>query len=871
MKTRIFAVLLTIALFVGMLPVAVFAETEAVPTLISAGPEAWFEEAMDKAVENGLMIGWNGDLMPDDNLTKAQMATIINRAFGAVDMADISGCPDVTEDDWFYGDMAKAVMMGTVDPDDDGYLYPGEVVTREQVFTALADAFGFYNGDAAVLDAYDDKDDISGWAVEAFACLVENGYVQGYDGMLNPKGYITRAEFAVVMDNLVKTYIDEAGDYTDSYEGNVMLRVEGVNLLGLTIDGDLLIGDGVGDGEVYMEDVEVTGRTLIRGGGRNSILVKGESYLQDIVIKRVNGELRIDGSNETIMGDVIVDGNNNVILDGFFGTVTVLAPDVIVNAASARIMSGEVIGENSMIIVYDYAVVNPGPGMKLLSLPPEPQIVETPAEYFGFDPDTGRITSYDIDGGTDVVVPKMIEGVAVTGIEDDSFLGMETITSMYLQEGITYIGRGAFKYCYNLAELHLPNSLETIDRTAFHSNDSLTSVYIPDGVSYVGRYAFAECDNLVSVHVPASFEYVSEDDTKYIFSSCPSLSSVTFGTGISELGAFMFHECDSLTSLTIPNGITRLPAMLFRNCYNLVSVNIPSSVTYLERGVFKNCYSLQNFSIPSTITTVEDGIFDYCTSLTEMTVPATLTSIGDCLFSNCSNLETITVESGIETIPPSSFKYCQSLTTVSIPDTVTTIDGYAFYQCSSLESFDFPDNLEVIGQYAFMHCESLDGITIPNTVSTIASHAFTNCYSLSSVTLPTAIEYLGDYSFAGCSAMTSLTLNSGLTVIGAGAFSWCTSLTSVVIPASVTAVYSHVFSYSGLTEVTFSTTSATIYSNAFYDCDSLGRVTFADRGLTLYNDFLEAATVSYNLRNAYYAYGGGTYVRDGSAWNKLAD
>ncbi|MBN1622857.1 MAG: S-layer homology domain-containing protein, partial [Clostridia bacterium] len=413
MKTRIIALLLTVAFLISMLPVAVFAETEAVPTLISAGPEVWFEDAMDKAVENGLMIGWNGDLMPGDNLTKAQMATIINRAFGAADMADISACPDVTADDWFYEDMAKAVMMGTVDPDQDGYLYPGEVVTREQVFTALSDAFGFYYGDVSVLEAYTDSDEISEWALNAFASLVGNGYVQGYDGMLNPKGNITRAEFAVVMDNLVKTYIDEAGDYTEDYEGNVMIRVEGARLLNLSIDGDLMIGDGVGDGEVYMEDIEVLGRTLIRGGGRNSILIKGESYLNDIVIKRVNGELRIDGSNDTIMGDVIVDGRNDVILDGFFGIITVLAKDVTVNAARARIGGGEVIGENSLIIVYDYAVVNPGPGMKLLSSPPKPEIIETPAEFFGFDPDTGTILGYNIDGGTDVVVPKKIDGVDV--------------------------------------------------------------------------------------------------------------------------------------------------------------------------------------------------------------------------------------------------------------------------------------------------------------------------------------------------------------------------------------------------------------------------------------------------------------------------
>ena len=34
------------------------------------------------------------------------------------------------------------------------------------------------------------------------------------------------------------------------------------NMKGVTIDGDLIIGDGVGDGEVILDDVIVTGRLV---------------------------------------------------------------------------------------------------------------------------------------------------------------------------------------------------------------------------------------------------------------------------------------------------------------------------------------------------------------------------------------------------------------------------------------------------------------------------------------------------------------------------------------------------------------------------------------------------------------------------------
>ncbi len=881
--------ILVIAFLIGMLPVSVLAETDAVPTLISMGPETWYEAAMDNAFENGLMIGWNGDMMPDDNLTKAQMATIINRAFGAADLADISDCPDVADEDWFHDDMAKAVMMGTVDPDEDGNLSPYEVVTREQVFTALADAFGFHEGDSAVLADYTDKNDISEWAESAFAALVGEGYIQGYDGKLNPKGNITRAEFAVVMDNLVKTYIDEAGDYTEGYEGNVMIRVEGVNLIGISIDGDLIIGDGVGDGEAYMKDVDILGRTLIRGGGRNSILVKGESMLRDIFIKRMNGELRIDGSNDALMGNVYVYGKCNIFLDGFFGKVTVLAPDVVVNATMARIQGGEVIGENSRIIVYDFAVVSPGPGTQLLTVPEKPTLVETSAEFFEIASDTGYITSYDTEGGFEVVVPKIVDGITVRGIDCGVFQSMEGLLSVHMQSGITYIGGGAFKYTDSLVSVTFPDTLEEIDNTAFYDCDGLTSIDLPTSLRSLGRYAFSDCDglttlelpegltdifkyafydceNLQSVVFPSTFRYLDEDSNKSIFEDCSALTTFTARPGTTELGAFMFENCDSLTSVTLPEGITWLPAMLFRGCDSLVSVDIPSSVTYLERGVFRNCDSLVNFTIPSTITTVESGIFTDCDSLTDMTVPNTLTSIGSCLFSECDNLETITFEEGIENIPSNVCNNCDSLTTVNIPDSVTVISSQAFYYCTSLETIVLPDNLEEIQSWVFFGCALLDGITIPDSVTNIRAYAFGNCVSLSSIALPSGLDYLDNYVFSGCSLLASVTLNDGLLSIGRLSFGSCYALASIEIPSTVLVVADYAFAHCALNSVTFNTSSGSVYANAFHNCLNITTVTFADTGLYLYDNFMDLAIYSDSLKNAYNVSGGGTYVRVGTVW-----
>ena len=69
---------------------------------------------MTEAVENGLLGGvTDTTIAPQGKLTRAQMATIINRAFGATAQASLSGYTDVASNAWYYSDMAKAVQMGT--------------------------------------------------------------------------------------------------------------------------------------------------------------------------------------------------------------------------------------------------------------------------------------------------------------------------------------------------------------------------------------------------------------------------------------------------------------------------------------------------------------------------------------------------------------------------------------------------------------------------------------------------------------------------------------------------------------------------------------------------------------------------------------
>lgn len=263
----------------------------AVPSDFSDFPTDWSAPAMTHAVQNGLLNGSDGKILPKGLLTRAQMATMVNRAFASSAKASLTGFTDMVPGVWHYDEMAKSVQMGAFQGAD-GKLSPNDPITREQAFAVLARAFGLADGKASSLDKFSDGAQVSAWARGAVAALVEQGYVTGADGALNPQSYITRAEFAQVMDALVAAYADQ--DLKDqTVEGNLILRSNST-LENVTVKGDLILADGVS--AASLKNVTVTGRLVVRGGTDGVKLTKSTAK-GGIRLANPNGtpKLTIDG------------------------------------------------------------------------------------------------------------------------------------------------------------------------------------------------------------------------------------------------------------------------------------------------------------------------------------------------------------------------------------------------------------------------------------------------------------------------------------------------------------------------------------------------------------------------------------------------
>ena len=268
-----------------MLSATVFADFSDMP-----GDEG-LKIAIENAVSNGLLSGYeDGTVRPDANITRAEMASIITRACGADKEADISAFSDVAADSWYYSAFAKAYSMGAFSGDDQKLMHPQNNITFQECFTILSQVFDLlpeytivrksaddipentvYVGgktprlyDVSVLNNYTDGAEVAAWAKVFVSGVVANGGWSGENGYLTPTAYITRGQFATVMNNLIQNYIDTPGTYTELPAGNTMIRCNDTVIDGANSASTLYIADCVRPLGIVFNNATID-RLVIRG------------------------------------------------------------------------------------------------------------------------------------------------------------------------------------------------------------------------------------------------------------------------------------------------------------------------------------------------------------------------------------------------------------------------------------------------------------------------------------------------------------------------------------------------------------------------------------------------------------------------------
>ena len=171
----------------------------------------WFYGDVMFVYENGLMLGTSKTLFsPHGTATRGMMATILWRMEGSPAPKGKNSFTDVEAGRWY----ADAITWTAENSIFAGYgkdkFGPDDPITREQlaaIFYRYADYKGYDLTVKGNLDTFKDADKITDYAKTAMQWAVGSGLVKGKSGnLLDPQGTATRAEIAAMLHRFIEKY-----------------------------------------------------------------------------------------------------------------------------------------------------------------------------------------------------------------------------------------------------------------------------------------------------------------------------------------------------------------------------------------------------------------------------------------------------------------------------------------------------------------------------------------------------------------------------------------------------------------------------------------------------------------------------------------
>ena len=296
--------------------------THNVPTLFSDISNHWAEAVIVQCAINKIVGGYeDGSYRPEAHVTRAEFAAMINRAFGYVKLSDSLPFSDIQSSDWFYHDMNVAFSMGYMTGYEDGTIGPNVTLTREVAFSVLA---RIMQVEAATNFAthFLDASNIANWAYSSVMAMEAAGYAGGWDGGFHPQEHMTRAQIAQALTNIYGLVVEGRVDaQLNVYPCNVTIRTTDTSLLNAFVEGDIYVTEGVGNGDVLLDNVHIGGELRISGGGSGTVTLRNVTVDTLKASKFTGQPLRIVLVNCDI-GSIDIDGN--VIIEGHVDSVRVL-------------------------------------------------------------------------------------------------------------------------------------------------------------------------------------------------------------------------------------------------------------------------------------------------------------------------------------------------------------------------------------------------------------------------------------------------------------------------------------------------------------------------------------------------------------------
>lgn len=169
---------------------------------------AWAKDAVYTLKNKGIISGISDtEFAPANNIKRGDFILILTRMLG-VNNEFTENFADVPESAYYYQAIGSAKAAGIAQGSGENFMPENSIIRQDLITLAyrafLAKGYITETTDLTSLDAFADKGDISDYAKTAMASMVKAGIIQGSNGNVNPKGFATRAEVAVMCARLVE-------------------------------------------------------------------------------------------------------------------------------------------------------------------------------------------------------------------------------------------------------------------------------------------------------------------------------------------------------------------------------------------------------------------------------------------------------------------------------------------------------------------------------------------------------------------------------------------------------------------------------------------------------------------------------------------
>ena len=452
-----------------------------------------------------------------------------------------------------------------------------------------------------------------------------------------------------------------------------------------------------------------------------------------------------------------------------------------------------------------------------------------------------------------------------------------------IPNSVTSIEGSAFSGCTGLTNIMIPNSVTSIGGSAFSGCTGLTSITIPESVTSLYGSTFDGCTNLKKIEVSqnnenySSYNGVLLDKDGYNLIRCPEGKSGNFVVpdSVGCIESYAFYNCANLTNIQISENVNEIEGYAFKNCKSLQKFVLSDNVYnigyyggwYELHPIFSGCTNLKEIEVGSgndNYSSIDGVLYDkevekliYCPAKKsgEYTVPKSIKSVTDYAFDDCNSLESIVLP---ESMPEFSYSLydlecCPSLKSIKV------MGNNAYYSAEDGVLFN-KDKTEI---YVFP-CNKEGNYTIPNSVTEISSNQFSQCTGLTGITIPNTVTEIGYSAFNGnlksikvsegnkyfCS-YDGVLFNKDKTEI-----LFCVgNKKEFVIPNGVKSISGAFNDCSNLTSVTIPNSVTSVY-NGFNNCPNLTSITIPQSVISIYDNGYIGSFLNCGKNFTIYGYGG---------------